>query len=136
MRGNPSSGGVWAPDLSYADGKFWLVYSDVKIVNGAFKDCTNYLVTAEDIRGPWSEPIRINGVGFDASLFHDDDGRKYLVQQTWDFREYNHPFDGITLTEFDVETMRLRRIIFEADPHAFVIANKAHEVLGEGFKPM
>ena len=32
------------------------------------------------------------------------------------------------------EAMRLRRIIFEADPHAFVIANKAHEVLGEGFK--
>ena len=32
------------------------------------------------------------------------------------------------------ETMRLRRIIFEADPNAFVIANKAKEVLGEGFK--
>jgi len=32
------------------------------------------------------------------------------------------------------EAIRLRRIIFEADPHAFVIANKAHEVLGEGFK--
>ena len=50
---------VWrrhlAPDLSYADGKFWLIYTDVKIVNGAFKDCANYLVTAEDIRGPWSE---------------------------------------------------------------------------------
>ena len=34
------------------------------------------------------------------------------------------------------ESMRLRRIIFEADPHAFVIANKAKEVLGEGFKPV
>ena len=34
------------------------------------------------------------------------------------------------------ETMRLRRIIFEVDPHAFVIANKVHEVLGEGFKRM
>ncbi|MBR1820358.1 MAG: YitT family protein [Clostridia bacterium] len=34
------------------------------------------------------------------------------------------------------ETMRLRRIIFEVDPKAFVIANKANEVLGEGFKPM
>ena len=34
------------------------------------------------------------------------------------------------------ETMRLRRIIFEADPRAFVIANKAKEVLGEGFKSM
>lgn len=108
MKGNPSSGGIWAPDLSYADGRFWLIYTDVKVVNGAFKDCTNYLVTAEDIHGPWSEPVRINGVGFDASLFHDDDGRKYLVQQTWDFREYHHQFDGITLTEFDVDTMQLK----------------------------
>ena len=34
------------------------------------------------------------------------------------------------------EAMRLRRIIFEADPKAFVIANKTNEVLGEGFKPI
>ena len=34
------------------------------------------------------------------------------------------------------ETMHLRRIIFAVDPKAFVIANKAHEVLGEGFKHM
>ncbi|MFD0704833.1 glycoside hydrolase family 43 protein [Alloscardovia venturai] len=108
MRGVPSSGGVWAPDLSYADGKFWLVYSNISMVDGAFKDGTNYLVTAEDIRGPWSDPIRLNFTGFDASLFHDDDGRKYLVQQTWDFREYHHPFDGITLTEFDTSTMTLK----------------------------
>lgn len=32
------------------------------------------------------------------------------------------------------EAMRLRRIVFSIDPTAFVIANKAHEVLGEGFK--
>ena len=48
---NPSSGGIWAPDLSYADGKFWLVYTDVKVVDGAFKDMTNYLTTATDIKG-------------------------------------------------------------------------------------
>ncbi|KAB8287151.1 glycoside hydrolase family 43 protein [Bifidobacterium avesanii] len=108
MRGNPSSGGIWAPDLSYADGRFWLIYTDVKVVGGAFKDGTNYLVTTDDIRGEWSEPIRVNGVGFDASLFHDDDGRKYLVQQTWDFRGGHHRFNGITLTEFDTETMRLK----------------------------
>lgn len=117
MKGNPSSGGIWAPDLSYADGRFWLIYTDTKSVDGAFRDCTNYLVTAEDIHRPWSKPIRINGVGFDASLFHDDDGRKYLVQQTWDFREYHHQFNGITLTEFDVDTMKLKpetaRIIWD-----------------------
>ncbi|KZL42946.1 glycoside hydrolase family 43 protein [Secundilactobacillus collinoides] len=108
MKGNPSSGGIWAPDLTYADGKFWLIHTDVKITEGAFKDMTNYLTTADDIRGPWSDPIAVNGVGFDASLFHDDDGRKYLVQQTWDHREYHHPFDGITLTEFDTTTMQLK----------------------------
>ena len=108
MVGNPASGGIWAPDLSYADGKFWLIYTDVKITDGPFKDMTNYLTTATDIRGPWTDPIKVNGVGFDASLFHDDDGRKYLVQQTWDHREYHHPFDGITLTEFDTDTMQLK----------------------------
>lgn len=107
MKGTAAGGGIWAPDLSYADGKFWLVYTDVKVVNGAFKDGTNYLVTAESITGPWSEPIKLNGVGFDASLFHDEDGRKYLVQQTWDFREYHHPFNGITLTEIDTVNMKL-----------------------------
>lgn len=101
MRGIPSSGGVWAPDLSYADGKFWLVYSNIEVVNGAFKDGINYLITADDINGPWSEPIELDRTGFDASLFHDDDGRKYLVQQTWDFRPGHHAFDGITLTEYD-----------------------------------
>lgn len=107
MKGNPSSGGIWAPALSWADGQFWLVYTDVKVTEGAFKDMTNYLTTAKDIRGPWSDPIKLNGVGFDASLFHDDDGRKYIVQQTWDHREYHHPFDGITLTELDTKTLKL-----------------------------
>jgi xylan 1,4-beta-xylosidase len=46
MKGNPSSGGIWAPALSYADGQFWLVYTDVKVTEGAFKDMTNYLTTA------------------------------------------------------------------------------------------
>ena len=32
------------------------------------------------------------------------------------------------------ESVLLRKIVFAIDPKAFVIANKAHEVLGEGFK--
>jgi xylan 1,4-beta-xylosidase len=59
MKGNPSSGGIWAPDLSYADGKFWLVYTDVKVTEGAFKDMTNYLTTATDIRGPGQIPLNL-----------------------------------------------------------------------------
>ena len=83
------------------------VFRNGRLTDGSFKDMTNYLTTATDITGPWSEPIRLNGVGFDASLFHDDDGRKYLIQQTLDHREYKHPFDGLTLTEYDVKAERL-----------------------------
>ncbi len=108
MKGDPCSGGIWAPDLSYADGKFWLVYTDVKVVEGVFKDMYNYLTVAEDIHGPWSAPVYLNGVGFDASLFHDEDGRKYLIQQTWDHREYHNAFRGLTLTEYDPEAKRLK----------------------------
>lgn len=107
MRGNIDSGGIWAPDLSYADGKFWLVYSNVQVVNGSFKDVKNYLITAENIMGPWSDPIYLNGIGFDASLFHDDDGKKYLVQMEWDHRPYKHPFNGIRCTEYDVKSQKL-----------------------------
>lgn len=50
---------------------------------------------------------------------------------------YSHAHKQVLLCVVSrFETMRLRRIIFEADPHAFVIANKAYEVLGEGFKPV
>ncbi len=50
MRGNPDSCGVWAPCLSHADGLFWLVYTDVKRFDGAFKDAHNYITTCADDR--------------------------------------------------------------------------------------
>ena len=50
---------------------------------------------------------------------------------------YSHNHKQVLLCVVNrFETMRLRRIIFEVDPRAFVIANKTNEVLGEGFKPM
>ena len=36
MAGAQSSTGVWAPDLSYHDGRFYLIYTDVKTGNGGF----------------------------------------------------------------------------------------------------
>ena len=83
MRGNPDSCGVWAPCLSYADGLFWLVYTDVKRLDGNFKDSHNYVVTASSIEGPWSDPAYVNSSGFDPSLFHDDDGRKWFLNMQW-----------------------------------------------------
>ena len=107
LRGNPDSGGVWAPCLSHADGCFWLIYSDAKSLVGPFKDVRNYLVTAERIEGPWSEPVYLNASGFDPSLFHDDDGRKWLVNQIWDPRPGRNAFAGIALQEYSVTEQRL-----------------------------
>ena len=50
---------------------------------------------------------------------------------------YSHAHKQVLLCVVNrFESMRLRRIVFEVDPRAFVIANKAKEVLGEGFKSM
>ena len=65
MRGEGDSCGIWAPCLSYADGLFWLVYTDVKRFDGAFKDAHNYIVTAPSIEGPWSDLVYVNSSGFD-----------------------------------------------------------------------
>ena len=110
MRGNPDSCGIWAPCLSHADGKFWLVYTDVKRLSGAFKDAHNYIVTCETIDGDWSDPIYVNSSGFDPSLFHDADGRMYFLNMRWNHRgpgsglnPANDLFDGIELQEWHPE---------------------------------
>ncbi|QFK73361.1 glycoside hydrolase family 43 protein [Pradoshia sp. D12] len=116
MMGNPDSGGIWAPALSYHDGKFWLIYTDVKVTGGQWKDSHNYLSTCETIDGEWSDPIHLNSSGFDPSLFHDDDSKKYLVNMVWDHRLGNHSFYGIVLQEYSVEEKKLvgdKKIIFK-----------------------
>lgn len=101
MRGLPNSGGIWAPCLTWHDGVFYLCYTVVQELNSATKDTPNYLTTASDIMGPWSDPIYLNSSGFDPSLFHDDDGRKWLVNMIWDHRPAKNPFYGIVLQEYD-----------------------------------
>jgi xylan 1,4-beta-xylosidase len=109
MLGDPDSCGIWAPCLSYSDGLFWLIFTDVKrygrtTVGGAsgasLRDFHNYLVTCPTIDGEWSDALYLNSSGFDPSLFHDDDGRKWYVNQLWDHRPGRNRFNGIVLQEY------------------------------------
>ncbi|HAS42776.1 MAG TPA: glycoside hydrolase 43 family protein [Microscillaceae bacterium] len=106
MLGVPDSCGVWAPCLSYHEGVYYLVFSNVKSFDGVWKDTPNYLVTTQDIRGDWSEPIFLNSSGFDGSLFHDDDGRKWYTSMLMDHRKGKF-FGGIILQEYDPQAERL-----------------------------
>lgn len=107
MRGNSESCGIWAPCLTYCDGLFYLVFTDVKSWKGEpFSDNHNYITTAPDITGPWSKPVYVNSSGFDPSLFHDDDGRKYFVNMELDYRVHGaEGFSGILVTELDPKTL-------------------------------
>ena len=128
MIGVPDSCGIWAPCLSYADGRFYLIYTNVKrygttslgaAAGYVFRDLDNYLVTASSIDGEWSDPVFLNSSGFDPSLFHDDDGRKYLVNMLWDHRPGRNRFAGIVLQEYSPQEERLtgeRSLIFQGTP--------------------
>jgi xylan 1,4-beta-xylosidase len=107
MRGNPDSAGIWAPCLSYHDGTFYLVFTNVRSTLGAHKDTPNYVVTAPHPEGPWSEPAYLHSRGFDASMFHDDDGRSWLLSMQWDPRPGRNAFHGILLQEYDRERRRV-----------------------------
>lgn len=102
LRGNPKNGSIWAPQLSWREGLYYLVYTDVKSTRRPFKDSHNYLITAPSLDGPWSEPVYLNSSGFDPSLFHDDDGRKWLLNEIWDYRlETGNKSAGIVMQEYD-----------------------------------
>jgi len=104
--GDESSGGLWAPHLSHADGKFWLVVTDVR-TRTQFKDTLNYIITCETINGEWSEPVFVNASGFDPALFHDDDGRKYFLNMLWDYRPGHNGFAGMVMQEYDAKIKKL-----------------------------
>lgn len=107
MTGVPSSGGVWAPALSYHEGRFYLCYTVVRQLESVTKDTPNFVISAESIEGPWSDPVYVNSSGFDPSLFHDEDGRKYWLNMVWDHRPDRTPFYGIALQEIDLVTGKL-----------------------------
>lgn len=100
MVGNPDSCGVWAPCLSYDNGIFYLVYSNVRSFDGIWKDTPNYLVTTDNILGDWSDPIFLSSTGFDGSLFHDEDGKKWFLSMITDQRKGLF-FGGTYLQEYD-----------------------------------
>ncbi|WP_284640679.1 glycoside hydrolase family 43 protein [Paenibacillus silviterrae] len=142
LKGIPSSGGIWAPCLSYADGIFYLCYTVMRSRKGVYKDMRNYVTTAESIHGPWSDPVYLNGTGFDHSLFHDTDGRKWLLNMHWDHRQGKARFAGVYMQEYDAVKQKLvgpvkqltkgTSIGVTEGPHLYKIGEYYYLLLAEG----
>lgn len=120
------SQGLFAPTIRYYDGTFYVICTNVS--HGG-----NFIVTAKNPEGPWSEPNYIKGAdGIDPSLFFDEDGRCYYIG--------THPnpegcrYNGdwyIWIQELDLNEMKLvgehknvwngamRNIIWPEGPHLY-----------------
>lgn len=136
MINQDSSSGVWAPCLTYNNDQFYLIYSNIRTfkLEGKegipFHDDYNYLITAKDINGPWSDPVLINCGGFDASLFHDEDGRKWFMYAKWCWEkdngnecDHSAGFYGIAIQEYDELNKRLigeEKIVFKGTERGLV----------------
>jgi xylan 1,4-beta-xylosidase len=67
------SGGIFAPTIRYHKGIFYMITTNIS--NGG-----NFIVTAENPAGPWSEPYWLKDApGIDPSLFFDEDGKAYYT---------------------------------------------------------
>ena len=76
LRGLAGGFGYWAPDISYFQGRFWVVAtlrSDTVPVR------TQMITSAPTPQGPWDAPKFLDVDGIDPSIFTDDDGKRYLV---------------------------------------------------------
>ena len=62
LRKLPSAKGIWAPCLTYCEAEdlFYVVYGVMNSMNARYFDVDNFLITAKDIRGPWSSPVYLN----------------------------------------------------------------------------
>ena len=87
LRGASSWLGIYAPTIRYHEGTYYMITTNVG--NGG-----NFLVTATDPRGPWSEPVWLQQQGIDPSLWFED-GRCYMV---------SNPDNTIMLCEIDPAT--------------------------------
>ena len=133
LTGAGDSCGVWAPNLTWADGLFYLVYTDVATFLSGYWDPQNYVVTASDPAGPWSDPVVLHGRGFDASFFHDDDGTTWMLSMVADWRPGRNRFAGISIQQYDREARRLtgpERMIFKGTAVALTEGPNLYRING------
>lgn len=86
----PTSGGIFAPTIRHHQGTFYLTTTNVTGVG-------NFILTAKNPAGPWSDPILVEQKGIDPSLLFDDDGSVY----------YTTSSDGACQSRIDVTTGKL-----------------------------
>lgn len=139
LLGASHSQGIFAPCLRYHQGTFYMITTNV--THGG-----NFMVTATNPAGPWSNPYFIkNAPGIDPSLFFDEDGRCYYVGTRPN--PSGPKYDGdweVWLQEIDLNTKQLigvstglwkgamRDVVWPEGPHLYVKDGYYYLMIAEG----
>jgi xylan 1,4-beta-xylosidase len=135
------SGGLYAPTIRHADGVFYVINT---LVDGKTKS-GNFIVTASNPAGPWSEPNWLDSFdGYDPSLFFDEDGRVWLTANRLHEEGYYTGHTEIVLQELDLENMKLigeeynlwdgavKGAVWAEAPHIYFIDGYYYLMIAEG----
>lgn len=94
--------GVYAPAIEHRNGLFY-------VINTCVGCGGNFVVTARDPAGPWSDPIWLPHIqGIDPSLFFDDDGKVYIVHHRDPVQKRYPAHTAVWLMEVDPVTFAPR----------------------------
>lgn len=131
------SGGIFAPTIRYHDGLFYMITTNVSAYG-------NFICTAKDPAGSWSDPHWIEGAeGIDPSLFWDDDGKAYYTGTSTP-KEENGNKPMIWMSEIDLTEFKLvgeKSYIWEGSlsepawpeaPHVYKINGYYYLMIAEG----
>lgn len=92
--------GVYAATIEYRNGIFY-------VINTCVECGGNFVVTATNPAGPWSDPIWLDKLeGIDPSIFFDDDGRTYIVHHRNPSPQKYPAHTGLWVMEVDPKTFQ------------------------------
>ncbi|MGD7045639.1 glycoside hydrolase family 43 protein [Jeotgalibacillus proteolyticus] len=137
LEGQKQSEGIFAPTIRFNQGVFYMITTNVG--RGG-----NFVVTATDPAGPWSDPYYLDSPGIDPSLFFDDDGKAYYcgTRPAPEGEAYSGNWE-IWLHELDLDTMKLvgdsyglwrgalREVIWPEGPHLYKINGMYYLLISE-----
>ncbi len=98
---NGTTRSLFAPAIHFANDTFYIVNTCIECGN-------NFIISAKDPAGPWSDPVFLDFGGIDPSLFVDDDGRAWISYN--DAPPGEPEYEGhraLWLQEIDLKTMKM-----------------------------
>lgn len=128
-----SSEGIWAPTIRYNNGKFY--------ITATFSGKGNFIITSDNPKNGWSEPVWIAFSGIDPSILFDN-GKMYYCANDVGERNHIYGYEGISVAEMNPNTFEIigeiKRVWCGASggwleaPHIYHIGEYYYIIAAEG----